>query len=186
MRRKCLTIGADHLLTLTYRENLTDLTVAVADLTRFNRLVKSAGIHMPYVAVWELQNRGAIHWHLAVSGFQNVRVLRTLWKKALGADRDGNIDVTGPRQHCSMNRLARYLSKYITKGFEFVQEGAHRFRCSLGIRVPSELVCYKVWQLKAALGMVQEVVRDITGGEAWQATGDDGRWGVIYGAADQT
>lgn len=96
VRRRLLTIGADHLLTLTYRELMTDLTRAEEDLRRFLKLVRQRYPQYPYVAVWELQKRGAIHWHLGVPGFQNVRLLRKCWCQVVGKE-NGNIDVTPPR-----------------------------------------------------------------------------------------
>lgn len=138
MRRKILAFGLDHLLTLTYRANVTDFPQASGDLNRFIRLLKKHRPGFHYVAVPELQERGAWHWHLAVKGRQDVDLLRTLWRKVVG---EGNIDVQEPKS--KVNRrlaLVKYLGKYLAKGFELKlrELNGHRFRASLGMTVPVE------------------------------------------------
>lgn len=140
LRQLVLSANADHLLTLTYRENVTDLKQASHDLSRFNRAVRT---HLPgwmYVAVPEKQKRGAWHWHLAVVGRQDVVLLRKLWRHVVG---EGNIDVQKPKP--GVNRrlsIVKYLGKYLAKGFDegHRELNGHRYRASLGIEVPSESI----------------------------------------------
>jgi len=66
VRRKCMAGGLDHLLTLIYRENRTNLDDCFADLTRFICLVRVTNPDWKYVAVSEFQKRGAVYFHLAV------------------------------------------------------------------------------------------------------------------------
>jgi hypothetical protein len=140
LRHLILAANADHLLTLTYRENVTDYRQSCLDLTRFIRAVRT---HLPdwvFIAVPEKQQRGAWHWHLAVVGRQDVTLLRMLWQHIIGA---GNIDVQKPRP--GENRrlgLVKYLGKYLAKGFAAGHRelNGHRFRASLGIIVPGEFV----------------------------------------------
>ena len=139
IRRKCLSIQADHLLTLTYRDNMEDRDRVLTDLERLRRMLARIGYPMPYVAVLECQKRGAIHPHLAVRGFQDIRLLRRCWYKIVGKAK-GQVNVRGPRPGTSPVKLARYLSKYISKDLdsqprEFEE---HRYFCSLGISVPTE------------------------------------------------
>ena len=139
IRRKCLSIGADHLVTLTYRDNVEDRDRVLTDLERLRRMLSRIGYPMPYVAVLECQKRGAIHPHLAVRGFQDIRLLRRCWYKIVGKAQ-GQVNVSGPRPGTSPVKLARYLSKYIAKDIdsqprEFEE---HRYFCSLGIAVPTE------------------------------------------------
>ena len=139
IRRKCLSIGADHLVTLTYRDNVEDRERVLTDLERLRRMLSRGGYSMPYVAVLECQKRGAIHPHLAVRGFQDIRLLRRCWYKIVGKAQ-GQVNVKGPRPGTSPVKLARYLSKYISKDLdsqprEFEE---HRYFCSLGIAVPTE------------------------------------------------
>ena len=137
VRQSIMAASLDHLLTLTYRENQTDPALAWKHFARFMRLVRKrrGGKTFAYVAVLERQKRGAIHVHAAVSGYQDVRLLRALWLEAIGG-LDGNIDVQFFRQR--LPTLARYLTKYITKDIEAQHgEGDHRYKRSRGIAIPA-------------------------------------------------
>ncbi|MBA5875460.1 MAG: hypothetical protein GDA66_13050 [Nitrospira sp. CR1.2] len=139
IRKKCLTIGADHLVTLTYRANVEDRDRVLHDLERLRRALSRSGCSMPYVAVLERQQRGALHPHLAVKGFQDVRLLRRCWYKIVG-NGQGQVNVRGPRPGSSPVKLARYISKYISKDFDNMPREfeEHRYFCSLGVKVPTE------------------------------------------------
>ncbi|MBW8327611.1 MAG: hypothetical protein K0M48_00120 [Thiobacillus sp.] len=138
LRQLILSANADHLLTLTYRDNVTDFEQASQDLRALVRRVRKHLPNFVFIAVAERQKRGAWHWHLAVVGRQDVKLLRHLWRSIVG---DGNIDVQQPT--AGVNRrlaIVKYLGKYLSKGFS---EGdreinGHRFRASLGIKVPGE------------------------------------------------
>lgn len=97
------------------------------------------GCSIPYVTVLECQKRGAIHPHLAVKGVQDIRFLRRCWYKIVG-HAEGQVNVKGPRPGTSPVKLARYLSKYISKDLDALprQFEEHRYFCSLRIRVPTE------------------------------------------------
>lgn len=140
LRQLILAANADHLLTLTYRENVTDFRQSCNDLTRFIRAVRTNLPGWVFIAVPEKQQRGAWHWHLAVVGRQDVDLLRICWRGVIG---EGNIDVQKPKR--GLNRrlsIVNYLGKYLAKGFaEGHRElNGHRYRASLGIKVPSESV----------------------------------------------
>ena len=118
---------------------MEDRDRVLTDLERLRRMLSRNGYPMPYVAVLECQKRGAIHTHMAVRGFQDIRLLRRCWYKIVGKAR-GQVNVRGPRPGTSPVKLARYLSKYISKDIdsqprEFEE---HRYFCSLGIAVPTE------------------------------------------------
>lgn len=84
IRLKCLAIGADHLVMLTYRENIQDRTRVLEHMEQFHRMLGRAGATLQYVTVLEYQKRGAIHLHIAVKGFQDIRLLRRCWYKVVG------------------------------------------------------------------------------------------------------
>ena len=136
LRHLVLGSGATYLLTLTYRENVTDLERASDDLTVFLRHVKRKYPSYTYIAVAERQKRGAWHWHLAVCGWQDLAFLRASWLRVVG---EGNIDVKPPRYGSENLRLGlvRYLSKYLSKsmGDDHVLN-SRRFRSSHRIHVP--------------------------------------------------
>lgn len=166
IRQRILAAQADHLLTLTYRENMTDYDRANADLTRFARLVKAKMPEWIYIAVPEKQKRGAWHWHMAVRGRQDADLLRSLWRSVIG---DGNIDIQPPRGKGKDRRLSlvKYLGKYLAKGFEegHRELNGRRFRSSLGIEIPIQYLTlpndcrhdaggYALRQLELATGTV--------------------------------
>ncbi len=166
IRQRILAAKADHLLTLTYRENMADYDRACGDLSRFVRLVKARIPEWVYIAVPEKQKRGAWHWHMAVRGRQDVELLRALWRSVIG---DGNIDVQPPRGKGKDRRLSlvKYLGKYLAKGFEegHRELNGRRFRSSLGIEVPIQYLTlpndyrhdaggYALRQLELATGTV--------------------------------
>lgn len=141
MRKLILSTKADHLLTLTYRNNMTDFDQAYIDLTKFIRLVRKDIPRWIYIAVAEKQKRGAWHWHLAVAGRQDVNLIRRAWLKVV---LDGNIDVNPPKGNAQHRQLllVNYLSKYLAKTFaeNDHQLNAKRYRVARGIEVPSRSV----------------------------------------------
>jgi len=139
IRRTIMAGGLDHLFTLTYRENMQDAKRGWSDLAKVIRLVRAHIPNWPYVAVMELQERGAIHFHLAVCGRQDVALLRRLWHAVIGGPENGNIDVQYFRG--SKARLAKYLAKYIVKDLsEGNGKGVHRYKRSRGVKVPEQVI----------------------------------------------
>jgi len=136
LRHLVLSANLTHLLTLTYRDNVTDFNRAADDLRRFVRKVK---VHLPgwlYVAVAEQQERGAWHWHLAVRGWQDIVLMRMVWREIVG---EGNIDVSAPKGNRKDQRLylVQYLGKYLVKEFATGDRklNKHRLRSSRNIQV---------------------------------------------------
>lgn len=133
-------LEADHLLTVTYRENMQDFERAKSDWRAFVRLVHVKYPEWRYVVITELQQRGAIHFHGAVVGYQDVSWLRRCWWRVVGQGM-GNIDVKGPPKRFAegggktwkASKLAGYLTKYMSKGFNISLHHAHRYWASLGL-----------------------------------------------------
>lgn len=63
-RRVIKAEGFDEMLTLSYRENMTDLDIASAHLKEWVRRMKKALPGFRYCGAREPQKRGAIHWHV--------------------------------------------------------------------------------------------------------------------------
>lgn len=171
MRKVILATNANHLLTLTYRKNMMDFDQSYKDLTKFIRLVRKECPNWIYIAVAEKQKRGAWHWHLAVSGRQDVNRLRRAWLKTV---KDGNIDVNAPRCKGKYRQLAlvSYLSKYMSKTFENDDNGlyARRYRVSRGIHIPSETITlpeYEVNAVQYAIDTLQNKIGSV--GHVWIA-----------------
>lgn len=142
LRHRVMMMRADRLLTLTYRENKTDLKACWRDLQKFVRYMKSSFPDFFYVVVPERQDRGAWHFHLAVKGFYNVNLVRYHWRKAICGDGKGDvgtINITSPRRGPQWQRgkLSSYLAKYIGKDFGADEQMySRRFASSQSIPAP--------------------------------------------------
>ncbi|WP_431825301.1 rolling circle replication-associated protein [Burkholderia sp. F1] len=135
VRLRCKAIGADRMITLTYRENMTDKARLKRDFDKLRR--RLGGLYdFQYVAVAERQKRGAWHLHVAVRGRQNYRVLRSIWQSIVGVG-NGQINVRNPFKEKGLrHKLAGYLAKYITKDFAEHAMNEKRYWTSRGVVVP--------------------------------------------------
>lgn len=129
VRRLVREMGADHLLTLTTREDRNTPESLAAKWKAFVRRYRFfAGDAFDYVAVPERHPKNPDHWHLHVAtrGFFKLKQARPLWWALCGGRGMGNIDVQHVSVGCDRNgiqrglierscRIARYLSKYMTK-----------------------------------------------------------------------
>lgn len=116
------------LLTLTYRDNVTDRTQMARDFDVFIKRVRRLFPSFQYLCVFERQKRGAWHAHLAVERVQSHYLMRgalvksfdlfrSVWRGVVGVD-GGNVDLRRPKHSKgSLAKLASYLSKYISKTF---------------------------------------------------------------------
>lgn len=151
VRELIQSIGADHLLTLTYRENITDSDVLNEHFTKFIRLMRRKYPNWLYVGVKEFQERGALHMHVACVGYQDLPYLRACWYEAIGgnaadtgSDTKGQVDLRFQKKRWSGNspvytafQLSAYMSKYLAKTFEQdSQLGQRRYKASKGIPAP--------------------------------------------------
>lgn len=194
VRLLCLGIGADHLLSVTYRENMLDRERAKQDWARFVRLVHVRYPQWRYVVVTERQERGAIHFHAGVKGFQPVAYLRRCWRAVVGHD-GGNIDVQGPKKRWTrpeerahgkewhVGKLAGYISKYMTKGLELEPVAwSKRYWAS---RLEDDRPVREVFWIQAMDGhmLIEEVYELVIGSRAvgvrqYLLPGDDVRYWV--------
>jgi len=138
VRLRCKAIGADRMITLTYRENMMDKERLKRDFDALRRRLRAWG-QFHYVAVAERQKRGAWHLHIALRGRQNYRVLRAIWQSIVGEGM-GQVNVRNPfREKGLRHKLAGYLAKYIGKGFETHELNEKRYWTSRGVVVPEAL-----------------------------------------------
>lgn len=131
VRRLCKAMGADTLLTLTYRACVTDLAECKADLKEFVRRVRRVIPDFRAVAAFERQDRGAWHVHMAtvrlpatLKRSDGVKVksfplLLAIWR-SVTKDKGGSFNAKTRKRSSSRSpaRIAAYLSKYILKAFE--------------------------------------------------------------------
>jgi hypothetical protein len=133
IRHAAKTIGATHLMTLTTRETENSPESLAEKWKRFARSYRAyTGEEFPYVAVPERHPKNPKHWHLhiAVRGFVKINIARHIWWRCCGGRGMGNIDVkhikvgthpdgTPKGPLAKAERIARYISKYITKDLIF-------------------------------------------------------------------
>lgn len=116
-------------LTLTYKENMTDVNKARKDFDKFVKRVKTRYKDFSYIAVPEFQKRGALHFHLLCNlPFVNVHELAQVWGYGyIKINRLDNVDNVGA-----------YITKYMTK--ENIDErliGRKCYSMSKGLNEPS-------------------------------------------------
>lgn len=170
VRRTCLCLGANNLLTLTFRGAMTDGALAWAILAEFVRTVKKRFPAFEYVAVPELHKSGGLHFHLAIKGKFPAASFRTLWHRAIRRkdpdacweDSPGNVDFKFSRGG-SVRDMARYLTKYITKQFDQGDLFSHRFSRSKGIKPPQVTKMYL--DLCTSPLRLTRLLQELTGGE---------------------
>jgi hypothetical protein len=143
IRRLCQTACFDRMLTLTFRENVTDRKEAWKKFHYFNKLMRwRFKEKWFYVVVPELQKRGAVHFHLAVRGWFHVQTVRRFWHRAVG-ELGGNVDITSPRKANGKNswnprHISNYLAKYVAK--EVISDfNGKRYASGGHIQVPEPL-----------------------------------------------
>jgi hypothetical protein len=118
-------------LTLTYKKCMDNLSRAHDD---FVKLIDQIGHYLDekveYIAVPELQKRGAWHLHVVLySSFIPIRWLIEKWNKENG---HGSVDLHEIKH---INNLGKYLAKYVSKTFvDENLEGKHRYWCSEGFK----------------------------------------------------
>jgi len=160
VRLCCKTIGADRMVTLTYRENMVDRDTALKHWDLFRRkLGKHKQFH--YVAVIEEQERGALHFHVAVAGRQMYALLRSIWQSVLGLGPDGQqmgqVNVRDPHKFGfgvkGAHKIASYIAKYCGKEMQCRGLNEKRYFRSRGVVVPE----VQSWRLPCTsqLGAVQ-------------------------------
>lgn len=128
------------MLTLTYQENMTDRARIARDFDVFVKRLRRVVPGFQYVCVFEHQKRGAWHAHIAVERVlphyqhrgvlvRSYDLLRSMWRGVIGSG--GNVDVSrGRRVGRSTRKLAAYLSKYISKGFDLGHVEGDSYRAS--------------------------------------------------------
>lgn len=186
VRLKCKTISADRMVTLTYRENMQDRETALRHFDLFRRKMrKHKQFH--YVAVTEKQERGAYHFHIAVSGRQVYALLRSIWQSIVGVGANGEqmaqVNVRDPHRFGfgvkGAHRIASYIAKYCGKDFQGRDLGKHRYFVSQGIPVPEVRAMWIDAQdmmsaVQAAFGALAGY--DMTGLQTWCNNG----LGIVY------
>lgn len=101
-------------LTLTFAENETDVKRCNREFSKFvrrlnRRLFGGDSMRLKYLAAWERQKRGAVHYHVVLFGMPYIRhaELREIWGH-------GFVKINRVSVDQRMN-VGRYISKYFSK-----------------------------------------------------------------------
>jgi hypothetical protein len=129
-RIRCKASGFDSLFTFTYRENVQDRELLARHWKEAVRRIRTVIPDFAYLAVVEVQKRGALHLHVATHrlpqslSWRGVKVkswsvLRAIWRSVVGP-LGGNFDESKrrSRSRASSLRIARYITKYVSKEFD--------------------------------------------------------------------
>lgn len=149
VRLKVKAAGMDALLTLTYRENQTDLALTKQHMYAFVRRIRKVLPGWQYVAAFEPQKRGAWHVHMATHRLpklmaasngvkvKSFNVVRAIWRSVTG-ELGGNIDQQARKRWSKQTagKMAAYLSKYMLKSYADGEPWTNRYSCSKGLKVP--------------------------------------------------
>lgn len=161
-RRVIKAEGLDELLTITYRENQGDLALAKRHFKEWVRRMRRAlGGEFKYCAASEVQDRGAIHFHVAAKKLpkhathkgvkvEGWRLGTEVWRSIVGQD-NGLVFVGGKpvktrwgnkRKPRSIAKIADYVSKYIMKDYAGAPKGSNRYSRSdvLEVGKPQRIV----------------------------------------------
>ena len=182
VRRKALSMMADRMLTLTFKDNLEDLDTAWERFKYFSKLMRFRYREKwQYIAVPEYQKRGAVHFHLAISGYYHIQTIRRLWLRAVGRF-GGNVDITSPKKFGKKSwnpkRISQYISKYISKN-DSVDFNKRRYSSGGDIQLPE---AQKGW---LALGVpviqvMRQVVDRLSRRQVTTICEIDGYFGITY------
>lgn len=173
VRQLCKAMGADTMLTLTYRANVTDLERCKADLKEFNRRVKRIIPGFRFVAAFEQQERGAWHVHMATERLpatlpsstgvkvKSFNVIRAIWR-GVTKDNGGNIDVANTKRNSqrSAARIAQYIAGYIMKAFKDGALHSNRWTKYGDFDVPPPLKLGQVLSLRDAVEVAYGLLSD--------------------------
>lgn len=140
-------------LTLTFKENITELKDANYEFTKFirrlnyevNQIEKRdlKTSNLKYLAVYELQERGAIHYHMI---FFNLPYIKDIYNRLRDIWGQGRIMVGGKRKELTkvqnqkvLEKIIDYFTKYIQKSvYENKNPRQKKYIASKGLLKPLE------------------------------------------------
>lgn len=136
-------------LTLTFKENITDLDFAHYEFDKFIKRVKTRVKGVQYIAVLEFQKRGAIHFHLLCNfPYMPVEEIAKLWGN--GFVRINRID--------NVDNVGAYITKYMSKdNLDERLQGRKCYTMSKGLHAP-EVYMYEE-EVEQIMENLENVIR---------------------------
>lgn len=125
-------------MTLTFKENIIDIEYTNNELKKFLKRLNYFFYHqkkqvLKYIATWEKQKRGAIHYHIIFFDFPYIKKhrLEEIWGH--GFIKINRIKVD------SQENVGRYVSKYFSKDLELKEHRKKAFFTSQNLKKPKVL-----------------------------------------------
>lgn len=126
-------------VTLTFKENVTDIRRANAIYTAFIKrlnyqVFKRKRQDLKYIVVPELQKRGAVHYHIVFFNLPWIAQVYNFFREVWGQGAV-NVKTVRNRQHL-VNYVTKYISKDISSQFA---KNTKRYMTSKGLYKPQEM-----------------------------------------------
>lgn len=147
-----------HFLSITFAENVTDKDVAERSWRPVREWFNRKDV--AYLGVWENQARGAWHLHLVLSRYIDIREFREFavchgWGPIMRIDRIlvkvDDFNAPDPKQLAhQVDRVKRYLLKYLKKGHRSERSGAKLSVYSKGCRLCTMTFAF-AWEMGGRL-----------------------------------
>lgn len=122
-------------LTLTFKENIQDIERANREFTLFIKRLKRylKNQQLKYIATWELQERGAIHYHLVLFSVPYIKndKLFEIWG-------NGFIKINKIKETVKTEAVGVYITKYFVKDLEKKANQKKAYFCSRNLIKPKE------------------------------------------------
>lgn len=122
-------------LTLTFKENIQDIETVNREFTLFIKRLKRylKNQQLKYIATWELQQRGAIHYHLVLFSVPYIKndKLSELWG-------NGFIKINKIKETVTNEAVGVYITKYFVKDLEKKANQKKAYFCSRNLIKPKE------------------------------------------------
>lgn len=124
-------------VTLTFKQNEQDISYCNIEFMKFIKrlnyyLYKTKIQKIKYLATWEKQKRGAIHYHVIFFDFPYIEneILERIWEH--GFIKINKVDVD------SKENRGRYISKYFGKDLDIKEHKKKAFFKSRNLKLPTE------------------------------------------------
>lgn len=122
-------------LTITFKENITDVKLAHNEFEKFMKRLKRylKRTKVKYIATWERQKRGAVHYHIILFDvpFMDVNKLEEIWG-------NGFVKINQIAESVKQWEIGVYLTKYFVKDIDKKERYANAYSKSRGLIEPNE------------------------------------------------
>ena len=115
VKDRIMALGADRMVTLTYRQNMLDADATREHLRQFMLQIKKRYPSFKCVAARERQKRGSFHWHMACRGWLDINHCRRTWCRIIGESEAGQFNLTKVVRDA---KKLFYIAKYVGKDMD--------------------------------------------------------------------